>query len=193
MVTLSGWLDDVNPRFVTLQQAYKLYDPTLRSKVVVSLQSACAKHESIQCAAEIGLKHAIEWVLTFLDRTLTPLLRRFRIPNRFPSLAAVRNFLYEGKSRIINKVSFAKISARFEEYLDTNTVDEMGEPLIKTTSSNTAKSREVGARQREEQSSASYMGLYDQANKQDDLDKRLAQQFKGGVIPLQSMVPKVKG
>jgi hypothetical protein len=79
----------------------------------------------------------------------------------------------------IDILSFTKIAARFEEYLDTNTVDEMGEPLIKTTSSNTAKSREVAARQREEQSSASYMGLYDQA-KQEDLDKRLAQQFEGG-------------
>jgi hypothetical protein len=81
MVSLWGWLDDENPRFVTLQQAFKLYDPTLRSKVVVGLQLARVKHESIQRAAEIGLKHAIEWVLTFPDR-----------------------------------VSFAKIAARFEEY-----------------------------------------------------------------------------
>jgi hypothetical protein len=104
---------------------------------------------------EIGLKHAIEWVLTFPDR-----------------------------------VSFAKIAARFEEYLDTSTIDEMGEPLIKTTSSNLAKSREVAARQREEQSAASYMVKRHSRTS----IRKWPNGLKVGVIPLQIMVvPKVKG
>jgi hypothetical protein len=70
----------------------------------------------------------------------------------------------------------------------------MGEPLIKTTSSSfLTKSREVAARQREEQSAASYMALYAQA-KQQDVEQKWPNGLKEGVIPLQIMVvPKVKG